>query len=343
MTYTSHGPRDLLVPLFSVATIFAVAVGAMLFAIDTMQPALATSAVLDLLVTGPVVFLLFIYLRKLPLLAIVPVTFVGFNLATFVAPETMLSQIAQAKWVVFPVLGCVAVRAGYLAIRSLREVYPRFSAIPDSRDRLRAVLTSRLGAVRATDIILSDVSFLRYAFFPPVDNDRGPGAFSSHRRSGLVPLLWAIVGVVVLETVVLHILVHLVSPLLALILSGLSLYSLLSLIGHIRALPRRYTTLGETHVTIRVGLFGQCEVPYNQIASISQISAASQTPPDAWRLGMLGAVEPYNLLLTLHSACNVDITHGITRKTRHLVVNMDDPQAFSAAILGMRDRVKLES
>ena len=146
----------------------------------------------------------------------------------------------------------------------------------------------------------------------------------------------------VLETVILHVLVHLASPKLALILTLLSLYSLLSLIGHIRALPRRYTTLQENHVTIRTGLFGQVDVPYCQISSVLQLSAGEETPQDAWRLGMLGALEPHNLLLCLHSACTVEITHGITRKTRKLVLNIDDPLAFSTAIIAMRDRCMTE-
>jgi hypothetical protein len=184
----------------------------------------------------------------------------------------------------------------------------------------------------------SDLAFLRYAIAPPKYQQSGPGVFSSHGQSGLISLLWAIGAVVVLETVVLHILVHLASPVLAWVLTGVSLYSLMSLVAHIRALPRRCSTLGAHGITLRSGLFGQCHIPYGHIASVTPISMGGTLPADTWQLGLLGSMEPRNLLISLYHPTAVEITHGLSRKTRHIAIHMDDPKGFADAIARLRDQ-----
>ena len=241
-------------------------------------------------------------------------------------------------WITYPLLGAVVLRTAYLTFRRLRLAYPLVAGIPDARDRLHALLAKVSGSPPSAAVMASDLAFLRYAIWPPKSDQHGPGIFSSHRQSGLIPILWAVVAVVVLETGVLHILVHLASLLLAWLLTALSLYGLLSLAGHIRALPRRYSTLGNDSVTLRTGLFGQCNIPYRQIAEIIPIAVGSGVPTNSWQLGMLGSMEPRNLLLGLHQPATIEISHGITRRTHHIAVHMDDPQGFANAVLQMRDQ-----
>ncbi len=330
--------RQLALPLAIIGTVFGVAAALLLSPATIHHPALAKAALADLLVTGPVLFLVFAYLRKLPLIIIVPVANIGLELALLTAPADLHPIIRNAMWITYPLLAAVVLRLAYLTYRQLRLAYPLIAGIPDARDRLHALLDKATGTAQSAAIMTSDLAFLRYAIWAPKPRYHGPGIFSSHRQSGLIPLLWAIVAVVVLETVVLHILVHLVSPVLAWVLSALSLYGLLSLVGHIRALPRRYSTLGNDGVTLRTGLFGQCNILYRQIAEITPMAAGRDVPPNSWQLGILGGMEPRNLLLVLHHPATIEISHGMTRRTRYIAIHMDDPQGFANAVLQMRDQ-----
>lgn len=330
--------KTLGMPAIVIAIVFAVASGLMLSPAGMRDPALARAALADLLITGPVLFLIFAYVRQLPLILVVPVANIGLELAMLTAPVDLHLWIHRAIWVSYPLMAVVIARAAALGIRQLRLAYPAVAGIPDPRDRMGALLERSFGAAPSTAMMASDLSFLRYAIWPPRIVHHGPGRFSGHLRSGLVPLLWAMVAIIVLETMVLHILVHLAAPVLAWILTALSLYSLMSLIGHIRALPRRYSTLEDRGVTLRAGLFGQCHIPYCQIAEVTPIAMGSRIPDGSVQLGLLGSMEPHNILLQLHHPARILLTHGITREAHHIVMHVDDPKGFADAVLQMRNR-----
>ena len=330
--------RNLGLPLGLIALIFGVASAVLMSQAALTHPELAMGALADLLITGPVVFLVFAALRRLPLIVVVPVANIGLELAKLTAPADLQPWIRTAMWVTYPLMALVIVRVVALAAMQLRAAYPAVAGIPDLRDRIGAWLDRAIGAAPSSAMIASDIAFLRYAIHPPRAVHQGPGRFSGHRDSGLIPLLWAFAAVVVLETVVLHVLVHLLAPVLAWLLTALSLYSLLTLVGHIRALPRRDSTLEDRGITLRAGLFGQCHIPYDQIAEVTPLAMGSEIPDDSWQLGLLGGMEPRNLLLRLHRPVAVRITHGLTRTARHIALHADDPAGFSRAVLDMRDR-----
>ncbi len=330
--------RNLAFPLLSIAVVFGVAAMALLSSAVLTYPIFAKAALADLLITGPVLFLFFAYKRGLSLIIIVPIANIGLEIALLTAPTELHHLIYQAMWVTYPLLACVIIRTMVLGGQKLSRTYPAVAGIPDIRDRLDAWLAQCVGPTISAKMMASDLAFLRFAIWPPRAIAHGPGRFSGHRQSGLVPLLWALVMLLVIETVVLHILIHLAAPALAWLVTALSLYSMMTVIGHIRALPRRHCTLNDKGVMLRAGLFAQCHIPYDQIDRIVPLAPGQPVPDDTWQLGMLGSMEPRNLLVRLHQPATVCVTHGLTRDTRNITLHLDDPQYFTQAVLQMCNR-----
>ena len=337
----THAPslRALSLPVLTFACILALGLWALTGPLPTLHPTFAQAVLVDMMFTGPLLCLALLAWQRMPPVAAVPFVVIGLNAALFLAPPDLRPLVETLRWgSVALVLLLLAVTAVTLR-RKVRAAAPQVAHLSDPRDRFERLATLVLGSDRRAQILAADWAFLRYSVSPPPARPAaGAVTLTSHRTSGFVPLLWAFVGLIVLETVILHVLVHLLAPLLAWVLTLLSLYSLLSLLGHIRALPRRATTIDGDSVTLRVGLFGQAEVPMAAIAAVTRIDANTPLPEGAQRLGVLGAIEPANLMLRLDRPVAVRITHGLGRKARDLVLHLDEPQVLIDAIARARQQ-----
>src|SRR4051812_33721997 len=93
---------------------------------------------------------------------------------------------------------------------------------------------------------------------PPPDAG-GPLSFSYHRA--LAPMLWMFLAIAIAELLLVHFLVTLWHPRLAIFLSLLSLLGLLWLIGFIRSLRRYPVLIAEDEVRFRLGRLRDVGVP----------------------------------------------------------------------------------
>ena len=188
-----------------------------------------------------------------------------------------------------------------------------------------------LGQGAAGRLVGSELAMLAYLVAPK--RPLAPGSFAVHGASGFKPILWALMMLGLLELVVVHVLLHLVSPVAAWILTGLSLLGLLFLLAHLRALARRAHGIEGEELVLRNGLFGTARIPLEAIAS------AGRAPTDQeglHRFAALGPVEPMSVLLRLDRPVRYHVTHGMTRETDHLLLPVDDVAGFLAALQGRR-------
>jgi hypothetical protein len=146
-----------------------------------------------------------------------------------------------------------------------------------------------------------------------------------HRRSGVVMILGVLAVLSVLEAVAMHLILIRVAPTLAIVLSALSAYGLLWLIGvahAVRLAPLRFTPAG---IVIERGVFRRVTVPRAAIESAA---------PSAGRVGDaidLSYTDP-NVLLTLNAPVEVHGPLGRTRSSSKLLLSIDDRDAFLAQL-----------
>lgn len=325
--------RMVSIPLLFFATFITLGVLALNVPINEVSPSFLKAVLVDIMLTVPLICLALLATQKFPLIAAVPFFVIGLNVALLASPPELHPFAEAVRWAsISIILGILALAVLKIA-RKTRQAAPHVAGIVDARDKMEKLSGIVVGSDRKAKIFASDWAFVRYAICPPEKASvHQTLQMSSHQTSGFVALLWAIVGLIILETLILHVLVHLLLPTVAWVLTIISLYSVLSLVGHIRALPRRYTTFGVECVTLRVGLFGQCEIRYNQIEKIEHISPNTSLPDGAVRLGILGAIEPSNIMIKLRGPAQAHITHGLSRRSHILVFHIEDPKAFAAEI-----------
>ncbi|WHO40596.1 hypothetical protein PMI04_008420 [Sphingobium sp. AP49] len=154
------------------------------------------------------------------------------------------------------------------------------------------------------------------------DDDPPGAAFSYHRA--VAPMLWVLLGLMVVETSVVHLLVALWSRHAALILSLLSLATIGWFILFIRSFRRHPVRVRADGLVWPVGHLRSLSIPWTQVTGLR----------DDWTLADLKAAGLFNGALVAHPNIVValDPPASAGRRTiRYLAHRLDDPAAFTAA------------
>lgn len=152
--------------------------------------------------------------------------------------------------------------------------------------------------------------------------DPAGAAFSYHRA--VAPMLWVLVGLMVIETAVVHLLVALWNWRAALILSLFSLATLAWFILFIRSFRRHPVRLGSDGLIWPVGNLRSLTIAWPQIAGLR----------NDWTLAELKAAGLFNGALVAHPNIVVALDPPVQagrRTIRFLAHRLDDPATFVAA------------
>ena len=200
----------------------------------------------------------------------------------------------------------------------------------DVYDSLRESARSILGSV-AGGVLAYEAAVLYYAMAgwrkSPEPDAR---SFSVYRTVGYTAFLIAMMMAVVVETVAVHLLVRHWSPVTAWILTGLSLYATVWLIGDFHAVRLRPVQISGDGLHLRLGLRWTISIP---IASISEVvTPAHGAPvkrPDYLKAVLIGA--PNRRIELTEPACASGL-YGLRRQVTTIDLQIDDPTRFDAAL-----------
>ncbi|ANM31206.1 hypothetical protein ABI59_18945 [Acidobacteria bacterium Mor1] len=302
---------------------------------------LGKAIALDLLVTLPALYLAAIWRSRIPRFTVVPVFVAMLVLGHFIVPEAGRGVIEAARNYVLP-----AVELGAFAfiVFRIRGAMARVGRVgyPDYLDSAREA-SRELAPGRVADLLAGELAALHYAFSlgrnapEPADGEQH---FSYHLRSASVAIFVAIAFVALVETVAVHLLAHIWVGNWAWILTGISLYSLLFIIAHARATPRRPILAAADGLTVRYGLLGDARVPWSAIAGVEQGEQVLEKDKQRWDLGF-GA--QLNVRLLLSEELEGQGPYGIRRRYRELRFFADEPGQVAEAIARYREVAGLES
>lgn len=195
------------------------------------------------------------------------------------------------------------------------------------RDAARGALGPNvLAEALSTEVAFSWMAFCSWRKAPHVPS--GTRAFSTARRVGFGAVVGAVLIAGVGETVGLHFLVARWSGTAAWVLTALSVYSALWLVGEWRALELRPVLLTATALEIRIGLRWRARVPRSSITAVCS-GPDERGHPGAPRASALGAPNLY-----VHADEEI-VLHGLFGRTRRAAcvgLRVDDPEALRAAL-----------
>lgn len=154
--------------------------------------------------------------------------------------------------------------------------------------------------------------------------------FGYHRA--IAPMLYVLAALMTIEMVVVHALLAIWWPRIAVVLSAVSLLSLAWLVRLIRSFRHMPVLIGDGRLVMRVGTLRRIDVP---LAAISGLRA------DGWSAADMKARGVANLAMIAFPNVVVDLNAPIMtpRGARTAIAHrLDDPVAFAAALDALRPR-----
>lgn len=202
-------------------------------------------------------------------------------------------------------------------------------------EAIASALQRTFGATLVTTIIGTESALLYYSimgWFMKWKRTRPEVlAFTYHRRSGVLAMLGGFAGLIVVETAAVHLLLHLWNDLVAWIVTALSLYSLLWLIGYMHAIRLQPHVLDGQVLHLRSGLVWKASVPLSAIATLRAQKPTVREEKDKQYISMAVGGQP-NLLIVLKAPLEVEGLFGRRKRVSRIGITIDDPSQLQTEI-----------
>jgi hypothetical protein len=263
-------------------------------------------------------YLLLVRTRRLPLIALFPIFAVGYALALATIP-TEHSAIHQAlKWLVIPV---ELLFVGYLITLARKMRRDTGATDADFASRFRSIARGVLAKRIPADILTSEITILYYAFRRRSADPDETVAFTVYKEVGYLTVLVTLLTLFLIEIVALHYILISSHPTLAWILTGLSIYGLVWVVGDYRAMGARPIRVTEQYLQLRVGVRWEADIALDQIALVeSNTSMNESLSRGAAKLGMLSQS---NLHLTLKEPVEIIGMYGLKKVSKDIWLQVD--------------------
>ena len=292
---------------------------------------IAGALTVDLTLLVPLLYyLLLVRWRGWPLPTVLPVFLASVALAHGLIPDSRHHVLDLMD---FGIAAAEIALVGILVhkVIALRRAYrERTSTGLDVYSGLREGARPLLGPVAGTALAYEVAVFYYLLFGWRRAGEPGPSSFTCHRKIAYGAVVIAVMMAGTVELVAVHLLVSLWSPLVAWILTGISAYALLWVIGDSHAIRLRPIELSASTLHIRLGLRWTMDVPLDSIVKVGTIDRAlPRRTPAYLKAVLLGAP---NTRIELSAPAEALGPYGLTRRVTTIDLQLDEPAGLRAAL-----------
>lgn len=314
--------------------IYAIEIAVARSAAAALHPAIPLAVTLDLVVVVPALYwLLVIRPSGASATRVVAAFMLSLLGARFVLRPDQREYLLYARFLVAPfelaLMAYVVVKVrraarGYRAAGVAADVPERIAAALADAFPYRAV-----GRIFSTEMTLGYYALLSWRRPPHVP--AGTDAFTFHRKSGLIGLYSAAIGVSVVELFVVHLVVHAFNPRLAWMLFAVSAFGVIWLLGFTRAIVMRPVLVTAHGAVVRSGVLWTLDAPFAAIDRVEtgRVPTPARRAPEYLRIGGSGRA---NALIHLREPLVAVGAYGRAKPVRTVSLTLDDAPAFAQAL-----------
>ncbi|HEY7159958.1 MAG TPA: hypothetical protein VH815_01810 [Acidobacteriota bacterium] len=295
---------------------------------------------IDLTLGIPALFyLLLVRPRKYSLLILFPVFMISLLIATVMIPSRNQDFLSYEKKII-PLFEIVLI--AYVFTR-IRKVIRRYREIKAREyfflDGIRQAVSDVFNDNKAVNILLTELLLMYLAFFGWFKKFERTQveipAFTYHRKSSYPTILGVMIALLCVETAALHIIVLHWSRIAAIILTGLSIYSLLWLVGDFHAIRLQPVLVTQDNIELRIGIRWKATIPISNVAGVDAGSGPPRNAKGYVRASVLGA----RVVLNLNQPVTVKGLFGMQRSASKIGLSIDEVEQFRDEILKHRQAI----
>ena len=286
---------------------------------------------LDFMVGIPLSFyLLVVRPRRLTLLSVIPVIWVGYGLSVFALGSADVGVLPYLLIALVPAEIAIAAKE----LLKVAKVY--MSARKASADPMVWFKKTMLFLVRKdapASMAAAELSVWYYALLSWRKKPYvlpGESAFSYHNAGGYMSIMLGLALAFPVEIVGVHILVSQWSVVAASIVTALSIYAAIWLIGDVRARVMRPVAIGNGCVRLECGIQMETVIPFPDIGKVCLSESDTGVLDKADKLNY-GTFYQANAWIAANRPIEVRTMLG-KKRVRAIGLSLDDPRAFIDAI-----------
>jgi len=291
----------------------------------------------DMLLIAPLAYYLIIRKTTVSKLTVLRVFTLGLFIATVLLGSTKTPLLVFIKTWIAPVIELAIIgwmvwkfKRAYQLSKTTQQTAPDFLV------HCRNLLHGVFGNETIGNVVASEVSVFYYLFAKPHRATDSSHYFTSHKSNNILLLLYTFLFMFLVEAAIMHLLFQLWNHTAAWVLTGLSIYSCLQLLAHIRAIKARPTIITDTTLILRNGLLGgDAIVPIDVIERI-EFSTKDITDSDTISMALIKSLENHNVVIYLKEPIIVTKALGIKKPATVILVNMDEQNSFIEVIKNNR-------
>lgn len=300
---------------------------------STNADQLTSFVTIDFILTIPLVYLLLIRKTKIPNLTVAPFLIACMIIASYVIPASNQDTLDIAKTWLIPMVELSVISIILFkvtkAIKSYREAdlkhHDFFNALNETCESIFPKGVAKLAA--------NEIALIYYGFFNYTKIELKSNEYSNYKGSGILSTLGAIIFVVAIEMVSIHILASKWSITLAWVLTGLSIYSAMQLVGIIRSVPKRPIRIHDDRLTLRFGILSETNIPLDMISSIEVVGSDEYKKSKHIKtLSLLGSLEHANIKIRVQEPQKLEFIYGKPKLYSTLYLFVDKHQSFIAQV-----------
>ncbi|UAN00091.1 hypothetical protein K8354_12710 [Polaribacter litorisediminis] len=294
----------------------------------TNPDVLSIGITFDLLLTVPVIYFMLLRKTSIPKTTVVPFLIIGMVVCSLILPienqyyldlfKTWMFPVVELSIVLYIIYNVTITIKGYRVNKS--DEVDFFKAL---KSTCYEILPKRLVIPVVTEVAVFYYGFIYWKKRKLKENE-----FSYHKDSGTVSLLIAIIFVIAVETVVLHILLQKWNDTVAWILTFLSIYSGIQLLGFLKSLSKRPILIKDKKLYLKYGIMNETTIDLNSIDNIEISSKDIELNKETRKLSFLGELESHNIIIRLKQENELTGLYGIKRKYKNLALHVDEKNEF---------------
>jgi hypothetical protein len=265
---------------------------------------------------------------SIPKTTLVPFLIFGVIICSFILPIEHQNYLSLFKIWVLPV---VELSILSFVIFNVRKGIKRFRLNKNESFDFFTTLKSTCYEILPRGIVMpvvTEMAVFYYGFLNWRKRELKNNEFTYHKDSGTIALLIVVIFIVAIETFVIHILVQRWNNTVAWILTFLSIYSAIQILGLLRSMPKRPISIENAKLYLRYGIMNETTIEFNNIESVELSSKDIVSTKGIRRLSILGELESHNLVIRLKEENILYGLYGIKREYKVLALYVDNKEEF---------------
>lgn len=301
---------------------------------------LSLGITVDLILTAPLVYFLFIRKTSIPKTTVIPLVLLGTFFCSLILPAKNQYYLEVFKTWGLPLIELsVLVLVTHKLIKTrkafLKEETETFDFFTNLKSACAEILPKSLVIPMATEIGVFYYGFLNWKNVKLKANE-----FTYHKESGTIALLFGIILIVSAETIGLHYLLMKWNAVVAWIFTGLSVYSGIQIFGFLRSMTKRPILIENNKLFLRYGIMNETIIDINEIDSVEVTSRDIELNEGLRKLSFLGELESHNVIIHLKKENTIMGLYGIKRSYKSIACFIDHKETFKLYVENVQGVLK---